>query len=220
MASCGMQRELTPQEKVTIEWDGMAGEWDDLAAGYAAGFETLLWSKLDATTADGWSVLDFGCGTGLLTNRLRQKVKTIVAMDVSSKMVEMVQDKILGQEWTNAQAFHCVLANLDKASPETRQSIQDLYGTMDLIVASSVLTFVPENDVSVTMETLGKFLKPGGRLLHTDWPRSEAKHPDAMDAEKALTMYSMAGLTAVSTEIVSMDAGGDSMDVFLGVAEK
>lgn len=222
MGACGIQRDLTPQERVTNEWDQMAGEWDDLAIGYAAGFEKLLWSKLDDQDTDGWSVLDFGAGTGLLTDRLRHKAKEIVAIDVSSKMIEVLEDKILSQEWENAKAINCVLADLDKdtTKPHVKESVEALYGTMDLIVASSVLTFVPENDVTSTMQILGRFLKKGGRLVHSDWPRSEAKHPDAMDTAKAESMYAKAGLTPVSTEIVSLDAGGDMMDVFFGVAQK
>ena len=223
MGACGMQRDLTPQERVTNEWDQMAGEWDDLAAGYAAGFEKLLWAKLDAKeeAIDGWSVLDFGCGTGLLSDRLRQKVKKVVAMDVSSKMIDVLDEKIQSQEWDNTQTIHCVLAELTKASPAVRESVQALYGTMDLIVASSVLSFVPPKDVPATLELLGKFLKPGGRLVHSDWPKSEAKHPDAFDTEKALAMYAHASLKAVSTEILPLNAGGGGpMEVFFGVAQK
>lgn len=224
MGGGGMpQRDLTPQERVTNEWDQMAGEWDDLAAGYAAGFEELLWDKLkdDKDKVDGWSVLDFGCGTGLLSDRLRSKVKKIVAMDVSSKMIDVLYEKIQGQEWTNTQSIHCVLAELANAPPAVRESVEALYGTMDLIVASSVLSFVPEKDVPATLEILGKFLKPGGYLVHSDWPKSEAKHPDALDAEKALVLYGHAGLKAVSTEVVPLNAGqGSTMEVFFGVAQK
>lgn len=225
------KRELTPQEKVTQEWDTMAGEWDDLAAGYAAGFETLLWNKVDPDSQNNLVVVDFGCGTGLLTDRLRNKVQQVNAMDVSSKMIDMLHDKMQSQEWDNVRAWHCVLAELEQndaaaaattTTNETKQAIEALYGTVDLIVASSVLTFIPENDVSATMAALGKLLKPGtGKFIHSDWSRSEAHHPDGMDEEKALSMYCMAGLTPVSTEILPLQAGpGQTVDVFFGVAEK
>ena len=224
MGACGIQRDLTPQERVTNEWDTMAGEWDDLAGGYAAGFEKLLWSKLDEKdeVIQGWKVLDFGCGTGLLSDRLRCKVRSIVAMDVSSKMIDVLDEKIMSQEWTNTQSIQCVLAELSKSTPEIRNSVESHYGTVDLIVASSVLSFIPPKDVAATMQVLGKFLRPGGRLVHSDWPKSEAKHPDAMDTEKALDMYAQAGLTAVSTEILPLHAGGggSTMEVFFGMAQK
>ena len=223
MGVCGIQRDLTPQERVTNEWDQMAGEWDDLAVGYAARFERLLWNKLpDNTNTDTWYVLDFGSGTGLLSDRLRHKVKQIVAIDASSKMIEILKEKIQSQEWGNTTAIPCVLANLDNedTKPQVRESVEAMYGTIDLIVASSVLTFIPENDVTKTMEILGKFLKAGGWLVHSDWPKSEAKHPDAMDTENAHSMYIKAGLVPVSTEIVSLDSDGSTMDVFFGVAQK
>jgi 2-polyprenyl-3-methyl-5-hydroxy-6-metoxy-1,4-benzoquinol methylase len=227
------QRELTPQQKVTQEWDAMAGEWDDLAGGYAAGFETLLWNKISTSSSQNaasaaayksWTVVDFGCGTGLLTDRLRTKVKQVIGIDVSSKMIEMMEEKIQSQEWDNVRGIHCVLAELDgkDSNVETKEAIEALYGTVDMIVASSVLTFIPENDVQATMATLGKLLKPGiGKLFHSDWSRSEAHHPNGMDEEKALAMYRMAGMTPISTEILPLDAGaGQTMDVFFGVAEK
>jgi hypothetical protein len=85
---------------------------------------------------------------------------------------------------------------------------------------------------------LGKLLKPGtGLLVHSDWPKSEAKHPDAMTQEKALQIYAMAasadsttnsnstsscGLQVVSMGIEPFHMGDSqgSVEVFVGVARK
>jgi SAM-dependent methyltransferase len=218
-ATGGMKREKTPQDKVTAEWDRMAGEWDDLAGGYATGFEALLWDKVKDDVSN-WSVLDFGCGTGLLTEKLRKKVAYVVGVDVSANMATVLQEKIKNREWTNVKAFSAALGNLENESDEIRAYVASLYGSLDMVVASSVLTFVPEEDVAATMVQLGKLLKPGGLLVHSDWPKSEAKHPDAMSTEKATSMYKAAGLSTLSTETIPLDAGGDTMDVFFGIARK
>jgi hypothetical protein len=68
-----INKELSPQEKVNQEWDAMAGEWDDMASGYAPGFFCLLWKHTGLDPKDDSSkleaVVDFGCGTGLMTKQ-------------------------------------------------------------------------------------------------------------------------------------------------------
>jgi SAM-dependent methyltransferase len=280
-----MKKQLSAQQKVTAEWDVMAGEWDDLASGYAKAFYRMLLSKTgdlflkapppDTAEASSASsslvtVLDFGCGTGLLTEKLlqqsyiRKRIK-IAAIDASSKMIEVLQEKILCRGWSsNVTAHAVVLANLnlgDDSDSETKSTSDDgmgnsssqessssssiikdelldsLQGSVDLIVASSVLTFIPHDDLEVTMRILGKLLRPGtGLLVHSDWPKSEAMHPDAMSEEKALQIYAMAaaapalasgddvggiGLQVVSMGIEPFNMGdGGSVDVFVGVARK
>lgn len=213
-------REPTAQEKVTAEWDVMAGEWDDMASGYAKGFYKLLW---DATGLDPESkqleiVVDFGCGTGILTDKLRMVSNKVVALDASAQMVSVLKEKIRSMEWKNVDAAAVVLATITDKS--TKEMIDGLQGTVDLIVASSVMTFVPDEDLEATMQTLGRMLKPGGLFCHSDWPKSESKHTDGMDEAKAQQMYAMGGLTSKMTKIMAMDMGGELMDVFVGVAEK
>ena len=207
------------------------GEWDDLASGYANGFYQLLWPKVTTLLEGGDDVpnavvVDFGCGTGLLSAKLRSKVASIHAMDVSPKMIDMLQEKIQSQEWTNVQAYTVILGLFEKdddggqdVAASVQQQIRALYGTVDVIVASSVLTFIPDEDVPDTMRILGKLLKPGGLLIHSDWPKSEAKHPDAMDTEKAERMYGLAGLRAESMQICALPSC-EEVEVFFGVAQK
>ena len=209
---CGMpSKKLSAQEKVTQEWDAMAGEWDDLAAGYAKGFSQLL-PPLD----ENMVIVDFGCGTGLLTGLLRSRAERIIAMDASSKMIEVLDDKIRASEWSNVEAMAVVLSQMNE---EQSQRVGTLDGSIDLIVASSVMSFVPEEDLEATMQQIGKMLKPGGRFIHSDWPKSEAKHPDAMSTDKAEKMYLMAGLQLERTEITRLP-GNEEMEVFFGIARK
>jgi len=193
----------------------------DMAAGYARGFYKILWEAtgLDPNENKLGTVVDFGCGTGLLTDKLRSVCSRVVALDVSTMMIRVLKDKIKSSEWHNVDVAAVVLA-APITDETTRRMIDDLEGTVDLIVASSVMTFVPEEDLEATMVALGRMLKPGGLFCHSDWPKSKDKHPDGMDTEKAESMYVKGGLTAKSTKILSMDAGGEPMEVFVGVAEK
>ena len=193
-----------------------------MATPYARGFYKVLWEATGLNPNDNklGTVVDFGCGTGLLTERLRSVCSRVVALDASTMMIRMLKDKVKGSGWDNVDAVAVVLASVGADDEATRKVIDDLEGTVDLIVASSVMTFIPEEDVEATMAALGRMLKPGGVFCHSDWPKSEAKHPDAMDDAKAEALYAKGGLKAKSTKIVPMDMGGESVDVFIGVAEK
>jgi SAM-dependent methyltransferase len=219
----GNNKDQSAQDKLTTEWNGMAGEWDDLAGGYAKGFYEKLWetTSLDPSSKQ-LTVVDFGCGTGILTAKLRKVCSKVVAIDASPRMIEVLEDKIRGGEWDNVQAFMTVLADLSSANESIRQQVEGLYGTVDLIVASSVMSFIPAEDMEATMKVLGRMLKPdSGIFCHSDWPKSEAKHPDAMSEEKAVNMHGMGGLNAESMHIIQMDIGGsEHPEVFFGVAKK
>jgi 2-polyprenyl-3-methyl-5-hydroxy-6-metoxy-1,4-benzoquinol methylase len=218
----GNNTNQSAQQKVTAEWNGMAGEWDDLAGGYAVGFYKKLWETTGLDPSETkLTVVDFGCGTGILTSKLRNVCSNVVAIDASPKMIEALKDKIRDGEWANVQAITSVLGDLSSANENVRQHVEGLYGTVDLIVASSVMTFIPEEDMEATMKVIGRLLKPNGIFCHSDWPKSEATHPDAMSDEKSVKMYSMGGLEAESTQIIKMDMSGpDQPEVFFGVAKK
>lgn len=211
------KKELTPQEQTNQEWDAMAGEWDDLAVGYSNSFYDWLKqnSYLPKTNSE-CAILDFGCGTGLLTNLLRPHAKDIWAIDASNKMIVALQEKIRSSEWNNVEAQCLILAN-----PQETDVLETKQEQYDMIVASSVLTFIPKDDREATLVRLGSFLKPGGLLIHSDWPKSEAKHPDAMDEATAVQFYNYAGLKAESMTVTNFDmGGGQAVEVFVGVARK
>ena len=101
----------TAQDKVTREWDAMAGEWDDMAAGYRDEFVKLLWKETEYDDPDkrkNLVVLDFGCATGLLTEAVRTQVKQVIGMDVAPSMIQVLKDKIKAGEWDNVEAYCAV----------------------------------------------------------------------------------------------------------------
>jgi SAM-dependent methyltransferase len=216
---------MTAQDKVNQEWDEMAGDWDDMAGPYANAFYEQLWkiTDFDPPQSSPELVVDFGCGTGLLAEKLRRVASQVLAVDASPRMVAKVREKVRTRGWDNVEAVAVALgdpsAGADDAS--ARGAVEESEGRADLIVASSVLAFVPEENVQATMEALGRLLKPGGgALVHSDWPSSE-KHPDGMTKDKAAEYYGMAGLQTVSTQILTMDmGGGEATEVFFGVAKK
>ena len=215
------------QQKVNKEWDEMAGEWDDMATKYRDEFLKLLWeqTRLNPQGCCSVVILDFGCGTGLLTEKMRQlssSTSQYICIDASPAMIHVLQDKIKAGEWNNVQAYNLVLANYDTCTDERiKHDIDNLKGKVDLIVASSVMSFIPKDDLPATMQKLNELLKPnGGIFCHSDWPKSD-EHPDGFTEEKANEMYEMGNLKEMSSLVTTIDMGGGYKgNVFVGVAAK
>ena len=221
-----MYQPLQGQDKVTSEWNSMSGEWDDVASGYRDSFVKLLWEETGYTTPESRKdliVLDFGCATGLLAEAIRKDVKRYIGIDVAEQMLDVLEDKIRAGEWTNVESYCAALAHLDKAKDpdKIKHVLEELKGKVDIIAASSVLSFIPEEDVEATMIVLGSLLKPRtGVLCHSDWPKSEGEHPDGFTEEKAAVMYQKGGLEAKQTQQTTIQMGSRDVPVFVGVANK
>ncbi|KAL3924962.1 MAG: hypothetical protein SGILL_000718 [Bacillariaceae sp.] len=226
--SCtAMSKNSSAQDQVNIEWNAMAGEWDDLASSYRDGFLKLLGEHTKLDLSKPRTVVDFGCGSGLLTDALRRlssaestKSRKFVCIDAAPAMIRTVQDKIQSGGWDDVQAFAVALASYEAASDSMKNEINALKGTVDLVVASSVMSFVPAEDLPSTMKVLGDMLRPGGIFCHSDWPLND-DNPSGFTEEKASEMYRMGGLDPQSSTVVNMDMGGGHKgDVFVGVAVK
>ncbi len=141
---------------MSSEWDEVADEWDEAAtvrAYAAAAFESLIAVAATAGIAlDGARVCDFGCGTGLLTERLAERGATVDAVDTSPAMLAKLKTKIDERGWTHVRTFDALPSN---AEP------------YDLVVCSSVLAFV--DDHPATVAELAARLRVGGLFVQWDW---------------------------------------------------
>lgn len=146
-------------------WDDYADEWDrnEQVRDYAERAFASLTEKFDLGHEDWRSkrILDFGCGTGLLTERLSPLVGEIVAVDSSQKMVMTLQNKAM----SNVMA---VCVDLDD---DAVRSGCTWFSEFDLIVASSVCGFLPGYES--TLKLLSKALVARGAFVQWDWLASE-----------------------------------------------
>ena len=202
----------------------MAGEWDDLASAYRNAFVKILFEQTGLDPTAKRVVVDFGCGTGLLTESLRKLSPSseFVCIDASPAMMQVLEEKILSLGWNANVRAHCVaLASADDADEPIKKDLEKLKGSVDLVVASSVMSFIPSGDLPGTMKVIGELLKPvTGIFCHSDWPKSETR-PDGFDKDTATRMYAMGGLDVRSTHTTKANMGGWSEgDVFVGVATK
>jgi ubiquinone/menaquinone biosynthesis C-methylase UbiE len=95
-------------------WDGRANEYDRGEEKYQQTYgKTVENTKRHLHRGD--VVLDYACGTGIVTHELAGHVKEIHAIDISSKMIEMAKRRAGAQatifvERYGEESFDAILA--------------------------------------------------------------------------------------------------------------
>jgi 2-polyprenyl-3-methyl-5-hydroxy-6-metoxy-1,4-benzoquinol methylase len=188
-------------------WDGYAESWDSNSD--AITYSQKAFGSLCAfADLNGLKVLDFGCGTGLLTEKIASIASSVLAVDSSPKMIDVISEKNL----PNVKVLVCEITE------ESIESNPILQSRFDLIVASSVCAFVPDYEKTVT--DLKSLLKPAGTFIQWDWKRTDAE-PDFGFTENIIrNAYSSVGLTPLEIMTAfSLSNEKGSMDVIMGVGK-
>jgi 2-polyprenyl-3-methyl-5-hydroxy-6-metoxy-1,4-benzoquinol methylase len=94
----------------------------------------------------GKSILDFGCGPGILASALKEKNANIKTFDISKEMRDLCVEKI-GKE--------NVFSKLEEVP----------VGEFDNIICNLVLCIVRDNEVKDILKNLKCMIKPDGRIL-------------------------------------------------------
>ncbi|RVW00204.1 class I SAM-dependent methyltransferase [Rhodococcus xishaensis] len=97
-------------------------------------------------------ILDYGCGTGTTSCELASEVKEIHSLDISSKMIELADEKAAASGVANVTFVQADI--FDKRYEE---------GTFDAILAFNVLHTVPNPHKVV--ERMHALLKPQGLVI-------------------------------------------------------
>lgn len=150
-------------------FDTKARQWDEhprrqgIARTFAAELQKHL--NLDSTM----ELLEFGCGTGLVSMELRQQVASIILLDTSPGMIEVLKEKIARHGIANMQPRLGGLEAIDGS----RERYDAIYSNM-------VLHHVAEPFRSLA--DLAQLLKPGGALCIGDLePEDGSFHPDELE---------------------------------------
>ncbi len=97
-------------------------------------------------------VLEFACGTGLITLRLAPYVSCLWGIDISPKMADIARQKVRTQDLSNVE-----ITNTDLFDPTLEP------GSFDAVVAFNVLLYLP--DLSAALARIRELLRPGGMFL-------------------------------------------------------
>ncbi len=188
------------------EWDEYAQDWDgdETAVRYAKEAFNAL-SKL--VNVAGAKLLDFGCGTGLLTERLSPLANHIVALDTSSKMLAVLS----GKNFPNVTTIN------EPLSVELIAAHSSFRKGFDVVVASSVCGFLP--DYEATLSLVKSLLDPAGTFVQWDWLSQGEESDFGLSEARVISAYKQSGMSLVAlTQPFSISAGGNVMPVLMGVA--
>ena len=190
--------------------------WDDHAVGWDANSDVRIDAKKAFLALNraiepllpnlaGGRTLDFGCGTGLLSEKLAPLCKHIVAVDTSAMMIDVLRSKLAAKGIENVTPLQTAI---NAEAVEERPELADKF---DLIVASSVCTFLP--DYEATLRDLSSIIVPGGCFVQWDWLAD-------MPMVRIRGAYQAAGLNTISVEeAFAMEMEKESMSVVMGIAQ-
>ncbi len=194
------------------DFDKEAAQWDEnpfrvkLARDVAAAMIREIHPSRDQ------HVLDFGCGTGLVTLELQPLVKAITGVDSSHGMLAVLKQKIERQGLANVHAQFVDLENGERVE-----------GGYDLIVSSMVTHHVP--DTLALFKEWRRLLLPGGQICFADLDTEDgAFHGDntgvyhlGFDRQKLARLLQQAGFRDIrmgTATTVSKEVEGQGMREF------
>jgi len=143
-----MNTEKRDFDKEAASWDEHPGRVKlakDIA--HAISKQIVLTPKMD--------IMDFGCGTGLLTLQLQSFVRSVTGVDSSQGMLDIFNMKIAKLKLNKVNA---VLVDLDKGDT--------LAGNYDLVVSNMTLHHI--KGIESFFDQCHKITAPGGYLCVAD----------------------------------------------------
>lgn len=162
-----------------------------------------------------FDVLDFGCGTGLVTERIASNVRHVVGVDTSQSMIDVFNNKLKSKPLKNVTTCCVQLSSPDSLEDHfSNSSVSDTTPTkFDLIYSNMTLHHI--ENVPGLLKVAKSYLKPQGLLVAFDLekgtdsmlfhpqPVSPAvHHAGGFTADELCDMWKGAGLQNVSCEQV------------------
>lgn len=141
-------------------FDDRAADWDNDPDKVARAREVATAVRAAVSIPPGARLLEYGAGTGLVSQELRQHVGPIVLADNSSGMRQVILEKIDAGVLDGAQVWDLDLEQ--DAVPDER---------FDLVVTSMVMHHV--RDLPKVLVGFAALLRPGGHLCLADLDRED-----------------------------------------------
>jgi SAM-dependent methyltransferase len=107
--------------------------------------------------------LEIGCSIGVFTAMLAPLCDELLAVDVSEKAIAIARQRL-----ANFPNVRVKLRTLPEETPE---------GPFDLVVASEVLYYWPEDVMLSALRRFEEVLAPGGSLLAVHWRKETKSYP-------------------------------------------
>ena len=156
-------------------WDRIASKFDRIEKSDIA--YSILIEKAKAYLKADDTIMDFGCGTGLICNEIAGNVGFIQAIDISAKMIEIAENKASEREIRNIEFLRTTI--FDEKFKE---------GSFDALIAFNIFHLLEEPQKYV--QRIFQLLKPEGLILSATPCMSEAP-----GLNYVLKFFSAIGLT-------------------------
>lgn len=209
------------QDTAKRDFDGMSTTWDDEPRRLKLAGDIAKTIKDHLPLNRSITLLDYGCGTGLVSLHLSDSVKSITGLDSSKGMLDTFRKKIESAGITSIKL---------KQIPD--DGIAEISGSYDLIVSTMTLHHIP--DPTSLINNLTTHLAPGGHLCIADLDREDGSFHDSQVGimhfgfDRAVIKQWMTGAglvditdcTASVVEKIRADASLRYYPVFLVYGEK
>lgn len=137
------------------DFDAVAATWDEQPRRVKLGADITRAISAEVPLNKDMDVMDFGCGTGLLTLNLAPLVRSITGVDSSRGMLDVLGKKVESAVIPNVRMQ---FVDMDKGD--------ELKGSYDLIVSNMTMHHI--KDVGTLIRQFYRLLKPSGSLCITD----------------------------------------------------
>jgi len=171
-----------PQE-VAVRYDEWAQSYDDDLTSWSYQAPTVVAEAVVTRHPAAGSVLDVGCGTGLVGRALRVRgfAGQILGLDISEASLEIARQ-------------HGAYDSLEQADLQRPLPIED--DSVDAVVCVGVMTYLP--DVEAVWREFARVARPGGIVVATQredlWqPRDCQAVVDRLQAEGVWTPVEITG---------------------------
>ncbi|KAL1749124.1 hexaprenyldihydroxybenzoate methyltransferase [Schizophyllum fasciatum] len=117
-----------------------------------------LFVKAHPFDEDSTEVMDYACGTGLISQHLAPHAKSITGVDISPGMVRRYNERV-GQQGLQPEDMRAICI-------EPEAELKDLEGKFDVVVCAASYHHFPS--IEDATRRLASALKPGGTLMVAD----------------------------------------------------
>lgn len=138
-------------------WTRNAASWDHGAGNNPGLVKVVERVVAEGAPAPGQRVVDLGCGSGQLALRIAPHAGTVVGVDVSQAMIDLLARNAKTAGIDNVEGQAVPIEHLDLAE-----------GSVDLVVSNYVMHHLRDPDKAAAVRQAARWLRPGGRLVVGD----------------------------------------------------
>ncbi len=199
----------------TADFDRKAADWDNDPEKVHRAEQVAAAVLARVPVGPTTRLLEYGAGTGLVSQALRLHVGPMVLADNSGGMRQVIQQKIAAGVLPQATIWSL---DLEQEAPPREE--------FDLVLTSMVLHHV--HDLPKVLDGFAALLAPGGHLGIADLDREDGSFHQAdfdghhgFDRSELAEALQTAGFTAVSiADCTSITKEGQEYSVFLASAQR